>query len=53
MTHDGAWYEVVSGSQLMQGDLLRNCPIAKVNGFEQWPASVGRPLEVEVYLTKL
>ena len=42
------WYEVTQGSELLQGDLLRNCPIPRVRGLEQWPLRVGQPLEVDI-----
>lgn len=53
MANDPDWYEVVQGGELMQGDLLRECPVARVRGFEQWPMPVGQPVEVEVYLEDL
>ena len=31
------WDEVTQGSELLQGDLLRACPIPRVLGLEQWP----------------
>src|SRR2546430_16400287 len=42
------WYEVTQGSELLQGDLLRNCPIPRVRGLEQWPLRAGQPLEVDI-----
>ena len=42
------WYEVTQGSELLQGDLLRACPIPRVLGLEQWPLHAGQPLEVDI-----
>ena len=42
------WYEVTQGSELLQGDLLRACPIPRVLGLEQWPLRAGQPLEVAI-----
>ena len=42
------WYEVTQGSELLQGDLLRACPIPRVLGLEQWPLRAGQPLEVDI-----
>jgi hypothetical protein len=53
MPDDADWYEVVRGSELMQGDLLNTCPVTRVRGFEQWPVPEGEPVEVEVYLEDL
>ncbi len=53
MPNDADWYEVVRGGELMQRDLLRECPVARVRGFEQWPLPVGQPVEVEVHLEDL
>ncbi len=53
MPNDADWYEVVQGSELMQGDLLQACPVTRVRGFEQWPVPAGQPVEVEVYLEDL
>jgi hypothetical protein len=30
------WYEVTQGSELLQGDLLRNGPMPRVRGLEHW-----------------
>ena len=53
MTNDTAWYEITQGDELEQGNLLTNCPVTRVRGFEQWPLPVGHPIEVEVYLENL
>ncbi len=42
------WYEVTQGGELLQGDLLRACPIPRVLGLEQWPLHAGQPLEVDI-----
>jgi len=42
------WYEVTQGSALLQGDLLRQCPIPRVRGLEHWPLRAGQPLEVDI-----
>ena len=42
------WYEVTRGSELLQGDLLHNCPIPRVRGLEHWPLRAGQPLEVDI-----
>jgi hypothetical protein len=42
------WYEVTQGSELLQGDLLRDCPIPRVRGLEDWPLRAGQPLEVDI-----
>src|ERR671924_2419855 len=42
------WYEVTQGSELLQGDLLRQCPIPRVRGLEHWPLRAGQPLEVDI-----
>src|SRR2546426_793485 len=42
------WYEVTQGSELLQGDLLRDCPIPRVRGLEHWPLRAGQPLEVDI-----
>ena len=38
------WSEVTQGSELPQGDLLRQCPIPRVRGLEHWPLCEGQPL---------
>jgi hypothetical protein len=42
------WYEVTQGSELLQGDLLRQCPIPRGRGLEHWPLHAGQPLEVDI-----
>ncbi len=42
------WYDVTQGSELLQGDLLRDCPIPRVRGLEHWPLREGQPLEVDI-----
>lgn len=42
------WYDVTQGSELLQGDLLRDCPIPRVRGLEHWPLRAGQPLEVDI-----
>ena len=42
------WYDVTQGSELLQGDLLRECPIPRVRGLEHWPLREGQPLEVDI-----
>ena len=42
------WYEATQGGELLQGDLLRNCPIPRVRGLEHWPLREGQPLEVDI-----
>ena len=42
------WYEVTQGRELLQGDLLRACPIPRVLGLEQWPLRPGQPLDVDI-----
>jgi hypothetical protein len=41
------WYEVVEGGDLLQGDIIRGCPIPTVDGLENWQ-DVG---DVEVSIT--
>jgi hypothetical protein len=42
------WYEVTQGSELLQGDLLRDCPMPRVRGLEQWPLLEGHLIEVDI-----
>ncbi len=42
------WYEVTQGSELLQGDLIRDCPIPRVRGLEHWPLLAGQLLEVDI-----
>lgn len=42
------WYAVTPGSELLQGDLLSDCPMPRVLGLEQWPLREGQPLEVDI-----
>ena len=53
VANDASWYDVVQGNELLQGDLLNGCPIARVRGFEQWPVPVGQAVSVEVELENL
>src|SRR5262249_21571116 len=41
-------YFITQGSELLQGDLLRNCPIPRVRGLEHWPLREGQLLEVDI-----
>ena len=47
------WYEVVQADELLQGDLLKACPVTRVRGLEQWPVPEHQPVEVEIYLEDL
>jgi hypothetical protein len=48
MPNSADWYEVTQGSELLQGDLLRQCPIPRVRGLEHWPLPSGHLLEVDI-----
>jgi hypothetical protein len=48
MPNSADWYDVTQGSELRQGDLLRQCPIPRVRGLEHWPLPAGHALEVDI-----
>lgn len=48
-----SWYEVVEGDGLLQGDLLRDCPVTAVSGLERWPLEHADELSVEITLEDL
>ena len=41
------WYEVTAGSALLQGDLLKSCPVFVVTGTLTWPAPAESALDME------
>ncbi len=41
MSDSPDWYEVTQGSELLQGDLLRHCPITRVRGLDSASARPG------------
>src|SRR5689334_13905331 len=49
------WYEVVNGDQLLQGDILKRCPVPSVDGLQGWDESTdsGELLDVDVTLLDL
>lgn len=53
MANEMDWYEVVQDGELLQGDLLEACPVAKVRGLERWPFPPGQTVDVEIYLENL
>lgn len=42
------WFEVVEGESLLQGDVLCDCPIPRIAGFDRWPFKEGETLEVDI-----
>jgi hypothetical protein len=43
--HD--WYELTEGSSLLQGDLLKDCPVFAVTGSLSWPPGPAADFEIE------
>jgi hypothetical protein len=41
------WYELAEGPSLLQGDLLRDCPVFAVSGSLSWPPGATGDIEVE------
>jgi len=53
MNSDPEWYEVTSGSKLMQGDVIRNCPIIKPTAPWPYPNPLEEAVEVEAEIFDL
>lgn len=47
---DDSWYEVIEGSDLLQGDILRGCPLFRVAVDAAWEPSEGASLDVDTTL---
>mgnify|MGYP000950512105 CR=1 FL=1 len=41
------WYELAEGPSLLQGDLLRDCPVFAVSDSLSWPPGAAADIEVE------
>jgi hypothetical protein len=42
------WYEVVDGRNVLQGDILKSCPIPTILGLDEWPFTEDHELKVEI-----
>lgn len=42
--HD--WYDVTEGDSLLQGDILRDCPVFAVSGSLSWPLETAADIEI-------
>ena len=47
MMSEDSWYEVVEGTDLLQGDILRACPLFRVAVDAAWEPSEGADLDVD------
>jgi hypothetical protein len=45
---DGDWYEVIQGESLLQGDILRACPVVQLVGGVPWPPAPDAAVEVDL-----
>ncbi len=43
-TLDDEWYEVTNGGTLRQCDILRGCPVIRLDGKLQWPIDASSPI---------
>lgn len=48
---DAEWYEVTNGATLRQCDIIRGCPVIRLDGKLQWPVepSMRLPIRIEKY----
>jgi len=49
--HD--WYELAEDESLLQGDILRDCPVVAVSGSLPWPLGAAPDIEVEAKIFDL
>jgi hypothetical protein len=46
--NEGDWYEVTEGAALLQGDILRRCPVFLISDGWTWPLTSAKQVEVDV-----
>lgn len=46
--NEADWYEVTEGHALLQGDILRHCPVFIVSGKATWPIARSSPVDVDI-----
>lgn len=44
-----SWYEIISGNELRQGDVLRAFPIPTIQGLDEWPLPSDPQLQVNYH----
>jgi len=45
-----SWYDVVTGGKLLQGDILRECPLPSLTGLADWPLKPDDELDIDIRL---
>jgi len=45
---DAEWYEVTSGATLRQCDILRGCPVIRLDGTLRWPLEPSAAVSIKI-----